>query len=140
MIAGREEVTATAYKLCYYVPESHLETTKRAVFDAGAGHIGDHDSCCWQVRGESQFRQLRGSLSFLGQRGEVAGGKTVEHLVEIHRAFFDTEFLTNQQHSIRANSLPTTVLAKWLRSNQYCPRVRQVLLGHMAVTIDAFIG
>ncbi len=59
------------YKLCYYVTESHLETTKQAVFDAGAGRVGDYDSCCWQVKGEGQFRPLPGSRPFLGQPGEV---------------------------------------------------------------------
>ncbi len=55
------------YKRCYYVPESYLETTKQAVFDAGAGHVGNYDSCCWQVRGEGQFRPLPDSSPFLGQ-------------------------------------------------------------------------
>ena len=59
------------HKLCYYVPQSHLETTKQAIFDAGAGRIGDYDRCCWQVRGEGQFRPLSDSRPFLGQQGEV---------------------------------------------------------------------
>ena len=69
------------YKLCYYVPESHLETTKQAVFDAGAGHVGDYDSCCWQVKGEGQFRPLPGSRPFLGQPGEVT--QVEEYRVEM---------------------------------------------------------
>jgi hypothetical protein len=68
---GPEEVTATVYKLGYYVPESHLEITKQAVFDAGAGRIGDYDHCCWQVKGEGQFRPLPGSQPFLGQEGAI---------------------------------------------------------------------
>lgn len=59
------------YKLCFYVPETHVEQVKRAVFDAGAGHIGNYDSCAFQVRGEGQFRPLDGSQPFLGQQGEV---------------------------------------------------------------------
>ncbi len=59
------------YKLCFYVPESHLETVKEAVFAAGAGRIGDYDSCCWQVAGQGQFRPLEGSKPFLGQQGSV---------------------------------------------------------------------
>ncbi len=30
-------------KLIYYVPESHLESTKLAVFEAGAGGIGNYE-------------------------------------------------------------------------------------------------
>ncbi len=59
------------YKLCFYVPESHLEAVKYAVFAAGAGRIGDYDSCCWQVAGNGQFRPLEGSEPYLGQQGSV---------------------------------------------------------------------
>ena len=59
------------YKLCCYVPESHLEAVKAALFAAGAGRIGDYDSCCWQVPGQGQFRPLSGSNPFVGQLGEV---------------------------------------------------------------------
>lgn len=59
------------YKLSFYVPESHLEEVKLAVFAAGAGKIGDYDSCCWQVLGQGQFRPLAGSQPFLGQLGAV---------------------------------------------------------------------
>ena len=69
------------YKLCYYVPESHLEHTKAAVFEAGAGRIGDYDSCCWQVLGEGQFRPLEGSKPFLGREGDVE--RVAEYRVEM---------------------------------------------------------
>ena len=69
------------YKLCFYVPESHLEQVKAAVFAAGAGRIGDYDSCCWQVQGQGQFRPLAGSDPFLGRRGEVE--QVVEYRVEL---------------------------------------------------------
>jgi len=59
------------YKLCYYVPATHLEATKAAVFDAGAGRVGDYDRCCFQVLGEGQFRPLPGSRPFLGSEGEL---------------------------------------------------------------------
>lgn len=59
------------YKLCYFVPESHLEKTKNALFEAGAGRIGDYDSCAWQCRGQGQFRPLAGSDPFLGNQGEL---------------------------------------------------------------------
>ena len=59
------------YKLCFYVPESHLEQVKTAMFAAGAGRIGAYDSCCWQVLGQGQFRPLDGSRPFQGQAGSV---------------------------------------------------------------------
>lgn len=59
------------YKLCYFVPETHLEQTKAALFEVGAGRIGDYDCCAWQCRGQGQFRPLDGSQPFLGQQGEL---------------------------------------------------------------------
>ncbi len=59
------------YKLGFYVPASHLEEVKAAAFAAGAGRIGDYDSCCWQVLGQGQFRPLAGSDPFLGRQGAV---------------------------------------------------------------------
>ena len=59
------------FKLCFYVPESHLEVVKSALFDAGAGRIGNYDSCCWQVLGQGQFRPLQGSAPFIGQQDSV---------------------------------------------------------------------
>ncbi len=59
------------YKLCVYVPASHLQQVKQAMFDAGAGRIGDYDSCCWQVAGQGQFRPLAGADPFIGTQGLV---------------------------------------------------------------------
>ncbi len=59
------------YKLCFYVPAAHLEPVKQALFDAGAGRIGDYDNCCWQVLGQGQFRPLAGSEPFIGTENVV---------------------------------------------------------------------
>lgn len=59
------------YKICVYVPENAVETVKKALFGAGAGRIGDYDSCCWQTTGTGQFRPLAGSNPTLGQQNQV---------------------------------------------------------------------
>ena len=59
------------YKICVYVPEKHVETVKRALFDAGAGRIGNYDSCCWQTDGIGQFRPLPGSNPAIGSQNVV---------------------------------------------------------------------
>lgn len=69
------------YKLCFYVPESHLEAVKVAVFAAGAGAIGDYDRCCWQVLGQGQFRPMAGSSPHLGRLGRQE--QVPEYKVEI---------------------------------------------------------
>lgn len=59
------------YKIEFYVPESHLEAVKTAMFAAGAGRVGDYDSCAWQTPGQGQFRPLEGANPYLGQTGKV---------------------------------------------------------------------
>ena len=63
------------YQLAFYVPTTHLEQVKTAIFEAGAGRYEDYDSCCWQTLGNGQFRPLVGSNPFIGEQGKV---ETVE--------------------------------------------------------------
>ena len=69
------------YKLAYYVPTSHLQVTKDAVFAAGAGCFGQYDRVCWQVEGQGQFRALPGSQPFLGQLQQLE--TVIEYRVEL---------------------------------------------------------
>lgn len=59
------------YSLIFYVPNTHLETVKEAVFAVGAGAIGDYKHCCWQVLGQGQFQPLPGSQPFIGQHDQL---------------------------------------------------------------------
>jgi structural toxin protein (hemagglutinin/hemolysin) RtxA len=58
-------------KLEVYVPATHAEALKTALFSAGAGKIGNYDCCCWQTSGTGQFRPLEGSQAFIGEQGKV---------------------------------------------------------------------
>lgn len=58
-------------KLIYYVPESHLESTKQAIFSAGAGGIGNYEHCAWQVKGIGQFKPVKGADPYIGELGEL---------------------------------------------------------------------
>ena len=69
------------YVLVYYVPEEALETTKKALFDAGAGKIGKYSECSWQVKGAGQFRPGNSSSPYSGRKGELY--KSAEYRVEI---------------------------------------------------------
>ena len=69
------------YKIVFFVPESHLEHVKTAVFNAGAGHIGQYDQCCWQVAGIGQFRPLAGSNPYTGEVGKLE--QVTEYRVEL---------------------------------------------------------
>lgn len=72
------------FKITFYVPESHVEAVKEALFKAGAGRFGNYDCCAWQVKGQGQFRPLPGSDPFLGEQGrlEVVDEYRVEMICE----------------------------------------------------------
>ena len=59
------------FKLVFFVPESHLEIVKSAVFTAGAGRMGDYEACAWQTLGQGQFRPLPGSNPFIGSDNQL---------------------------------------------------------------------
>lgn len=72
------------YKVTFYVPETHLENVKKAMFSAGAGTIGNYEQCAWQVKGQGQFKALSGSNPFLGEidKLEYVDEYRVEMVVE----------------------------------------------------------
>ncbi|HKL60172.1 MAG TPA: NGG1p interacting factor NIF3 [Sphaerochaeta sp.] len=69
------------YVLICYLPESHLESVKSALFAAGAGSMGGYDQCSWQTKGLGQFRPSAESNPFLGEREELA--QVVEWRLEL---------------------------------------------------------
>lgn len=59
------------YQISFYVPENDAEIVKTAMFEAGAGHIGNYDCCSWQILGQGQFRPLAGSQPAIGSHGKL---------------------------------------------------------------------
>lgn len=57
--------------ITYYVPESHLNITKEALFKTGAGFFGLYDKACWQTKGTGQYRTLEGANPFHGKVDEL---------------------------------------------------------------------
>ncbi|MDH6303933.1 dinuclear metal center YbgI/SA1388 family protein [Parabacteroides sp. PF5-5] len=58
-------------KLVTFVPEDYAETVRNALFNAGAGSIGNYDSCSFNLKGEGTFRANEGSKPFVGEIGSV---------------------------------------------------------------------
>ena len=59
------------HKLVFFVPESHKEKVKCALFQAGAGKLGCYDQCSWEMLGQGQFQPLAGAQPHLGGVGEL---------------------------------------------------------------------
>jgi len=56
-------------KLTVYVPRTHVETVRDALFEAGAGAIGRYDQCSYNTVGYGTFRGLEGATPAFGQVG-----------------------------------------------------------------------
>jgi structural hemagglutinin/hemolysin toxin protein RtxA len=69
------------YYIYFYVPATHLEQVKLAMFNAGAGKIDTYSHCAWQTAGEGQYMPLAGSKPFIGKPQQLS--KTAEYKVEM---------------------------------------------------------
>ncbi|OMC39832.1 Nif3-like dinuclear metal center hexameric protein [Mycobacterium sp. GA-1841] len=58
-------------KWVVFVPASDAETVREAMFDAGAGRIGDYSHCSWSVTGTGQFLPHEGADPTIGVVGTV---------------------------------------------------------------------
>lgn len=58
-------------KLVVFVPVSHHEVVREAMFQAGAGVIGNYDFCSFNSQGNGTFRAMKDSNPFVGKKGEL---------------------------------------------------------------------
>ena len=58
-------------KLVTFVPESHLEKVRSALFEAGAGVIGNYDQCGFTVAGKGSFRAGENANPYAGETGKI---------------------------------------------------------------------
>lgn len=59
------------YKLCFFVPATFAEKVKQAVFETGAGRLGNYEECAWQTSGQGQFKPLETANPFIGASGRL---------------------------------------------------------------------
>jgi hypothetical protein len=58
-------------KVIVFTPVSHAGKVRKALSDAGTGHIGKYDACSFSARGIGRFRPLKGSNPFIGKAGKI---------------------------------------------------------------------
>jgi dinuclear metal center YbgI/SA1388 family protein len=58
------------YKLAVYVPEEFRDSVANALFEAGAGHIGNYSETSFNIQGIGSFKPLEGAHPFLGASGK----------------------------------------------------------------------
>jgi hypothetical protein len=64
-------------KLVWFVPAEALDATRDAVFEAGAGRIGDYERCSWYTAGSGTFLGGEDTDPAVGESGRE------EHVPEL---------------------------------------------------------
>jgi hypothetical protein len=78
----------SVHKLVWFVPEAALDSTRDAVFAAGAGRIGAYERCSWYTAGTGTFFARAGAEPAIGTVGreERVPEFRVETVVPAERA------------------------------------------------------
>ncbi len=69
--------TESLSKLVVFVPKDHHEAVQSALFQAGAGWIGDYSHCSFNLEGTGTFMPREGTDPFIGAEGKL------EHVEEV---------------------------------------------------------
>jgi dinuclear metal center YbgI/SA1388 family protein len=60
----------TLTKLVTFVPADHTETVLKALYDAGAGQIGNYKNCSFRVEGTGSFQPTENADPFIGESNQ----------------------------------------------------------------------
>jgi len=59
-------------KLVTFVPKTHLTKVQESLFNAGAGNIGNYDSCSFVLEGMGSFKGNENTNPFIGEKGKLS--------------------------------------------------------------------
>jgi dinuclear metal center YbgI/SA1388 family protein len=59
------------FKIVTFAPVNEAEKVREALFKAGAGHIGNYDSCSFNTEGLGTFRGNENTNPFVGEKGQL---------------------------------------------------------------------
>ncbi|HSF36464.1 MAG TPA: Nif3-like dinuclear metal center hexameric protein, partial [Nocardioides sp.] len=67
----RPAPAAALDKVVAFVPVGSADAVRAAMTEAGAGRLGDYDSCTWTATGQGRFRPLDGATPAVGAVGDL---------------------------------------------------------------------
>ena len=118
-------------KLVTFCPEGFAEELRGAMFNAGAGHIGNYSECSYNVSGLGTFKAGEGAEPFVGELGKL------HHEPEIR---IETIYPLNLEQKILAALIekhPYEEVAYDLYSlNNSHPQVGSGMIGNLECDID----
>jgi dinuclear metal center YbgI/SA1388 family protein len=91
-------------KLVAFVPLPDLEKVRDALLAAGAGRLGDYDSCTWSTEGTGTFRPLPGAHPAIGSVGSFE--QVAEARLETVMARADRRTVLSALHAAHPYEVP----------------------------------
>lgn len=79
-------------KLVTFCPSDYANQLREALFESGAGHIGNYDSCSFNMEGVGSFRASEEANPFVGEKGKLHFEKEVR-IETIYPVFKEKEVL-----------------------------------------------
>jgi len=80
-------------KIVTFCPHEHAAKVRTAIFEAGAGQIGEYDSCSYNTLGEGTFRAMDSANPFVGKVNELHFEKEVK-IEAIYLAYLEKQIIT----------------------------------------------
>jgi dinuclear metal center YbgI/SA1388 family protein len=79
-------VSQKLFKLVVFCPESHANAVEDALFEAGAGEIGNYSECSFSTFGAGSFKANEGANPHVGEKGKrhYEGEAKIEVISSIH--------------------------------------------------------
>jgi dinuclear metal center YbgI/SA1388 family protein len=79
-------------KLVTYVPLSHADAVRNALFKAGAGHIGNYSYCSFSAQGTGTFKAGQDTDPYVGTQGELHQ-ENEERIETVYPAHLESKIL-----------------------------------------------
>ncbi len=110
-------------KITVFCPNAHVAAVQEELFLAGAGRLGNYDSCSFNTPGQGTFRALKDATPFVGEKGKFHTEKetkievivptyltksAIKRMLEVHpyeEVAYDVISLSNSSEDIGAGML-----------------------------------
>ena len=73
----------TIKKLVAHVPQTHIDQVRTALFNAGAGNIGNYDDCSFNIQGQGTFKANNNANPTIGEIGKLH----IEDEIQLHLTY-----------------------------------------------------
>ena len=152
-------------KLVVFIPKEHKQKVADAIFEAGAGEVGDYSNCSFSIDGEGTFQPGENAKPFSGAKDELSVEKEVrfEVLVSNHNlskvleamiSAHPYEEVAHEVYSIQNKNqtegsgmigqldtpMETTAFLKMVKTNFNCGVIRHTKLINKEIKKVAFCG